>query len=369
MKICIIGAGPAGSFAAYNLADNHDVEIFEKKSQIGLPIQCSGLVTNSIKKIDKIFQTKEFRKTIQNKINKVNLLSKNEKCGIILKEKDYVLDREKFDKWLSNLAKKRGAKIHLNTEFIKFKREKKDLFLFIKGKDGIKKIKTDILIGADGTFSKVSEQLKNKPDFIQCIQGDIRLNSEKSKMSIFFSEKYKGLFAWIIPKNSKIVEVGLGCKYNAGKKFREFLKYQRIKGKITKYTGGSISLYNPKQKISDKNIFLIGEAASFVKASTFGGIIPGLKSAKILAYCIKRNKSYENELRKFKKEMFIHSISRKVLNKFDDSDYNCLLKLCQNKNLKRILSKYSRDEFSEKMFALKTILAEPKLIKFLFKLR
>ncbi|MBU2633765.1 MAG: NAD(P)/FAD-dependent oxidoreductase [Nanoarchaeota archaeon] len=369
MKISIIGAGPAGSFAAYNLADKYDVEIFEKKSEIGLPIQCSGLVTETIKSIDKIFRSKDFERLVENKIKKVGLFSKNEKCEITLKEPDYVLKRDKFDKWLVNLAKKKGAKINLNHEFIKYERKKDGLWIFVKHKNKIKKIKTDILIGADGPFSKVSNQLGNSREFIQCIQADIKYKGDKGKMDIFFSEKYKELFAWIVPKTPEVAEIGLGCKYNTAKKFREFLKQQKIRSKILKYTGGCISLYNHKQKNSDKNVFLVGEATSFVKASTLGGIISSLKSSKILANTIKNNKNYEKMLWKLKKEMLMHYMARKILNKFNDSDYDYLLTICKNNRLKKIFSEHSRDEYSKKVFALKALLIQPKLTKFLLKLK
>src|SRR3989344_4457898 len=123
MKISIIGAGPAGSFAAYLLAEKFNVEIFENHSEVGLPVQCSGLVTESIRKIDDIFSSQGFDDVINNKISKVRLFSKNEQIDFTLKNPDLVLKREKFDKWLASLAEKRGAKINLNSRFLKVVRE------------------------------------------------------------------------------------------------------------------------------------------------------------------------------------------------------------------------------------------------------
>ena len=79
MKVCIIGAGPAGSFAAYNLAKTgqFDVEIFENHGEVGKPVQCSGLVTKTISDIDPIFSCEEFTKIIGGKISKVRLFSEN----------------------------------------------------------------------------------------------------------------------------------------------------------------------------------------------------------------------------------------------------------------------------------------------------
>ena len=102
MKVCIIGAGPAGSFSAYNLARaGFDVEIFENHPEVGKPVQCSGLVTKTIRDVDPIFSGKEFEKRIEGRIKKVRLFSEKEKLELELKEPDLVLDREGFDKWIS----------------------------------------------------------------------------------------------------------------------------------------------------------------------------------------------------------------------------------------------------------------------------
>ena len=375
MKVCIIGAGPAGSFAAYNLAKTgqFDVEIFENHGEVGKPVQCSGLVTKTIKEIAPIFSGEEFTKIIGGKISKVRLFSENEKLELELKEPDLVLDRERFDKWLSALAEKEGAKLNLHSKFIKFEREwnggngRGEIIVHIERHGKIEKIKTDFLIGADGFFSKVSKGLGNEREFIPCVQANIAYKSDPERMDIFFSEKYRELFAWIVPKNAELAEVGLGCKEGTSEKFREFLKERGIHGKVSGHTGGPISLYSKKQNISDRNIFLVGEAATFVKASTLGGIIPSLHSAKALAGAIINGGNYEKELGNLKREMRIHLKIRRALDRFSDADYDALLKMMNKESVKKLLKEHSRDEYSGNSFALKLLMAQPLLTKFLFK--
>ncbi len=369
MKVCVIGAGPAGSFAAYNLAKTgqFDVEIFENHGEVGKPVQCSGLVTKTIKSIDPIFSGDDFEKVVGGRISKVRLFSEHEKLELELKEPDLVLDRERFDKWLSALAEEEGAKLNLHSKFLKFEREGEKIIAHIERKGKIEKIKTDFLIGADGFFSKVSKCLGNEHEFIPCVQANIAYKSDPETMDIFFSQEYRELFAWIVPKSPEVAEVGLGCKENAAEKFREFLKKKRIDGKVSGHTGGPISFYSKKQKISDRNIFLVGEAATFVKASTLGGIIPSLQSAKSLAEAIIGNKGYDKELESLKKEMRIHLRIRKTLAKFSDSDYDSLLKMMNKEGVKKLLREHSRDEYSSNSFAFKLLIAQPLLTKFLFK--
>lgn len=367
MRICIIGGGPTGSFLAYRLAKDFQVDIFDSGPEIGKPVQCSGLVTQTIRKIDRIFQSKDFERTIENKIKKVRLFSKNEKCEISLKEPDLVLNRERFDKWLSTSAQKNGAKLHLNSKFLRFERKNGQIIAYIKQKEGIKKIKTDILIGADGFFSQVSKNLNNSKEFIPCVQADMTYKGMPETMNIFFSAKYKGLFAWIVPKNAKVAEIGLGCKNNPSEKFKEFLHEQKINGRLLRYTGGPISIYSSSLTISANKVFLAGEAASFIKSSTLGGIIPSLISAKVLTNSLVNGHSYEKAIKNLKKEMQVHHLARKMLDNFSDLDYDFFLKACNTPKIKALLASYSRDEYSRKSFILKLFMAQPLLAKFLIK--
>jgi len=367
MKVCIIGGGPTGSFMAYKLARHFDVEVFEDHPEIGRPVQCSGLVTKAIRKIDNIFNSEEFEGLINNRISEVRLFSDKEKYELTLKDPDIVLKRDQFDKWLGKLAEQEGAKFNFNSKFTKFDKENGSLSLHIKKKGEIQKIKADILIGADGYFSRVSECLGNKRNFVPCVQANINYKSNPDVMDIYFSSKYKELFAWVVPKDKNVSEIGLGCKEKPVEKFREFLKERNIKGKITGYTGGPISLYSPKFKNSEGNVYLAGEAAGFVKGSTLGGIIPSLNSVKSLANSLINGKDYGKETKKLRKEMMLHYITRKFLDKFSDQDYDYMLKLCNTEKVKALLSEHSRDEYSTNSFRIKMLMAQPRFTKFLLK--
>ncbi len=372
MKVSIIGAGPTGSFSAYLLAKaGFDVTIYENHSEIGVPVQCSGLVTKTIRNIDEVFHSNEFEKVIANKINLVRLFSPNDSCEISLKSADLILHRARLDKWLASLAENAGAKIELNSKFLKFEKENGKIIAHIKQdkqNGSLAKVKSDILIGADGFFSAVSKQLGNKREFVNCVQANYEYASEPGIMDIFFSEKYSGLFAWIVPKNAFVAEIGLGCRENPAEKFAEFLQEHKIKSKALEHTGGPITYYSPNSKFSDSKVFLVGEAAALVKASTLGGIIPSLNSAKALASSIVdgKNGSYESELSGVMKEMKAHNFIRRLLDKFSDAEYDALLRLCNSERVKALLAEQSRDSYAEGNFKLKLLFAQPRFLKFLF---
>ena len=77
---------------------------------------------------------------------------------------------------------------------------------------------------------------------------------------------------------------------------------------------------------------MIGDAATQLKSTTGGGIIPSLKAAKTLCDCIINKKDYNKEFKKQSgRELLLHLKIRNILNKFSDNDYDKLLELMNQK--------------------------------------
>jgi len=106
---------------------------------------------------------------------------------------------------------------------------------------------------------------------------------------------------------------------------------------------------------------LIGDAATHVKATTGGGIIPSLKAAHTLSDCIVNHKDYNREFKKKSgRELLLHLKIRNILNKFSDKDYDYLLKLMSQEKVKKILKKYDRD--TPIPLVLNLLLREPRFL-------
>ncbi len=356
--ISIIGAGPAGSYLGYLLAKNNkDVSIFEEHSKIGLPVQCTGIVTSSIKDIIKLKKD-----IITNEIGKARIFSPNNRfTEIKLKNKNIIIDREKFDSYIADMALRQGAKIFLNHRFI----ENKKNVAIIKDKTNskTKKIRFDKLIGADGPLSPVakSNNLLGKRRFWHGIQARAKIKNE----NIVEFYPYFGTFAWVVPENKETVRVGLISNRYTNVLFRNFLKLKDItNNKIIDYQSGLIPVYNPKTKTAKNNIYLLGDAALQVKATTGGGIIQGLTAAKALSDSIIKNRNYEKEWRKLiAKDLWLHLKARNIMDKFSLRDWNKLIYMFNNEKTKNILENYDRDYISK--FLFKLIFTNPKLLYFL----
>jgi len=355
-KISIIGAGPTGNYLAYLLAKNSfDVSVFEEHKTVGLPVQCTGITTSYLGKLVEL--KKDF---VVNKVNKARIFSPDNKFIDVKLNNNIILDRAKFDQYLMEKAKKAGAKFFLNHRFLNYK----DNIIKVQNikSNMIKDIITDYLIGADGPLSDVAKSagLKNKRDFLIGIQARVRLNNQNIVEFYPFIEDY----AWVVPESKDIVRIGLATRKNPKKALNNFLRKRLKKYDIIDTQAGLIPIYNPKIRTQKGNVFLVGDAASMVKATTGGGIIQGLIAARALADSIVNKKNYNKEWKKtIGRDLLIHLKMRNIMNKFSTKDWDYLIELFNKEKIKKILASYDRDFPSR--FLVKLVLTEPRLLYFL----
>jgi len=354
--ISVIGGGPVGNYVAYLLAKaKQEVGVFEEHSSIGLPVQCTGLVTSSLNDVVKI--RKEF---LVNELSKVKMFAPNGKSiEVKFRKKNLVLDRMKFDRYLYNKALDKGVNFYFNHKFKGFLRKKDGFVLNFSNK---KKYFSDKLVGADGPLSSVAKNAKifGKRDFIVGLQARVSLDLEKDVIEFYLGKKG---FGWVVPESYRIARVGVVAYGNPNAYFKSFLKKRCGMVKVRDYSSGLIPLYNPKVKTEKKGVYLVGDAATQVKATTFGGIVPGLMCAEELVKSIVSGKSYQKLWKnRVGRDLFLHYLWRKKFDKFSDKKFNELVRMFGQKKLKGVIEKEDRD-FPTKFF-LKLVLKEPRLFKF-----
>lgn len=355
MKVVVVGAGPAGSMVAKELASQgHDVSVFEEHSCVGRPIACTGIVTKAL------FDFVKKDNYLINELNGVNVISpKGEKVLVPLHE--YVICREKFDTFMMKEAVNHGAQYFTNHKFIGLNEKNNIAQLEHKGKKI--EIKYDILVGADGPFSAVGRMsglTKDRKYYVgsqATVDGDF---DQRTFYTFFGSDIAPGFFAWAVPESKNKARVGVATKKFVGKYF-DVLR-QRFNGNISERQAGPIPIYDGAKNVQKNNIFLVGDAAGLIKNTTGGGIITGIWSAKVLAESILENKDYSSSLAPLRKELWIHEKLRNMLDCFSNDDYEQLVEVMKTPKIKEILKKYPR-EFPSK-FVWKLAIADPRLALF-----
>ncbi|MEK6936562.1 MAG: NAD(P)/FAD-dependent oxidoreductase [Nanoarchaeota archaeon] len=352
--ISIIGAGPAGSHLAYLLAKKgHEVNVYEDHKSIGNPVQCTGLVTDSINQIMKVPE-----KVIVNKITGFKVFSRNNSVEINFKKPNIVLDRMKFDRHVAEKAEDAGAKYFLNHRFETCKINKENVEFMANNKI----FNTDYLIGADGPFSQVakSANIYNKRKFMIGIQARVTLPVENPELiEVYIGEGY---FGWLVPEDKNIARIGTASYKNSNFFFKSLMTKRAPNVKIREYQSGVIPMFDPKQKLQNGRVFLIGDAACHTKNPSHGGIIQGLIASQFLTKAITENKNYKRLLRPLRRELRYNLFIRKVLDKLSENDLDKLVYLVKKTNVKNILETYDRDYPSQLIFKL--LINEPRLISF-----
>jgi len=354
MNIAIIGAGPIGCYCGYLLAkEGHSVDIYEEHKKIGLPIQCTGLLTADF---DEFKLPKE--SFLVNTFTQIEVNSPHQTAKI--KQKEYLVNRTKFDSFLAEMAEKAGAKIHLGHSFV---RKEGHSIIVKEGKTRKEIILTpDQVIAVDGPLSKTIKAYgfyHESRIVYQGIQAVVEGKFDAHTYQTFFGQEVcPDLFAWIVPESSTLARVGLAStSKDARKMFDHFMEQNNFA--VVEMQAGIIPLYHPQQKLNHGNCYVLGDASGFVKATTLGGLIPGLKQAQILAECINQGKNYEREVKALKKRMDLHLRIRKIMNKFSDKDWDRLVSIIKQPKMQRLLEEHTRE--NPLPIVLKALIKEPRL--------
>ena len=362
MVIAIIGSGIAGSYLAYKLSKSHnkkDIILIEEHDKIGYPKHCTGLVTKTINKIEKIPKN-----LIINELDTAILHIDD--LSIKLKVRDVLLDREKLEQHFYDLAKVKKIKKSKVKEISK--RENKYII-----SDGEKEFIADKIIGADGPNSIVKRTLfkENKLEFYSGIQAVVKGNFKSNTYEVYFDKKYSDvMFSWIVPINSKKALIGVAAQRKTKDYFNRFLTDLNIDNtKIIEKFGGTIPVFNPRNRIEKQNAYLIGDSAGQVKATTGGGIIPIMRAANLLKKSLDEDLSYETLVKKnLNKELKVHLKIHNLLKSFDERELKAFFETLNESGLFKIISKNDRDDFSK--ILLKLIVSgfkHPKIIKYYLK--
>ncbi len=353
--VIVVGGGPSGSYLSYLLAkDGFKVKLLEEHKVIGKPVQCTGVVTEAIDDVLKLDES-----VIVNKIKTVRVHFNGDYVDVNLGKGDYILDRCGFDRYLNEMARSEGAEILMSCRLnsASFKNGK------VNCDTNKGNIQDDVVVGADGPYSRVgsSFNMLNGRKYKTAIQYRVSGNFDSEIYNVYLGY---GEFGWLVPENKKYARVGIVGEDNLNFEFNRLLNNLKINKKLENQTG-MIPMFNFNIPLSLNNkVFLTGDAAGLVKASSHGGIVYGLNAAKILNKVLKEGGNYDKLIKKtIGKELSISLKIRQIMGCFKDEDYSYLMKLFKQEKVLNLMSQYNRD-FPSK-FLFKLILTEPRFLKFL----
>jgi len=373
--ICIIGGSIAGNYLCYLLANtNLKISVIEEHQQIGLPFQCAGIVSQKLAKITEI--PKEI---ILNRVNVAKIVSP---LGRYIKlsgdEHPFIIDRVGLDKYFYDKIKdKPNIAYFLGEKFKTFKYINKSSKKYVIIETSKRIIKAKMLIGCDGPLSLVGKHLDIQNKILYAIQVRVKGKFDENEAILYFNQKWKEFFGWIVPEGNKVYRIGLATLPPIKRKFIYFLKKIGVKFEQKIDQQGGIIPFGLMNKLAFNNVLLLGDAAGQVKATTGGGIVMLLTAAKLASNCIKMcfkendfsksfiKKKYEKPCQfSIGKELNTHYLIRLILERFSDKDFETFFKVIKTHHIENLISVYGDMDFPTKM--LIEIIKNPMVLKFLF---
>ncbi|HVP79573.1 MAG TPA: NAD(P)/FAD-dependent oxidoreductase [Thermodesulfobacteriota bacterium] len=364
MKVIIIGASISGLYTATLLAKQGvDVEVYDRMSVLGSPSR-TLIVTGKINEVlDSVPE-----EMVLNQVKYLELFSRSRSARLDLSYPDLIVERRRFVELFSRMAEEAGARMILGHRFEGFAQFGKKVAVTLRNLETneARQVSTDILVGADGVHSAVSQAAsRNGHPVSALVQAKVALpeDGEGDTYRVWFDTDRTNYFYWLIPESDRVGAVGLIADDVSEAKTRliEFLREKRLEA--IEFQSSIVPMHrfgNADGTLdSNRNVFAVGDAAAQVKVTTVGGVVPGLYGAKALAQAILNGRNYRKELGGLKIELHLHLLVRHVLNRFSDQDYDELIGMVDG-GLKEILQEWTRDELTQSL--LRMIWAEPRLI-------
>jgi digeranylgeranylglycerophospholipid reductase len=273
--VIIVGAGPAGSHAAYKLAlSGYSVAVFEEKSAPGLNVCCTGIVSAECfhslgLDADLIFTQARSAK----------FFSPSGRCLRLQTEKvqAYVVDRLLLDKAIASKAQSQGAQYFFSslvTDVIPG-RDTMRVETLCSGCRQVFTARSVVL--ATGFRPKLVRNLglgKIK-NFLVGAQAEVDAKNIDETEIYFGQEIAPGSFAWLVPTSTNRAYVGLLATTRAELHLQKFLDTLHGQGRIAsraveiRHKAVPLGILAPSY---GDRLLVVGDAAGQVKPTSGGGI-------------------------------------------------------------------------------------------------
>ncbi|MEM3089360.1 MAG: NAD(P)/FAD-dependent oxidoreductase [Candidatus Nitrosotenuis sp.] len=282
--IAVVGAGPAGSSAAYSAARaGLKVALIEKEQTVSQTVRTSGVTW-----IDSIHEF-GIPSDCYNPIQNYSFCSPNNEATILDREpRAAVLDVRKTYRWLAGLAQKEGAELFTNTTVIGAQRDKYGILLKAASAGEVTYFKARLVVDASGFQTVVAKSLGLVSQWKRFGAGaefEAQVeNVDRHTWWLMVGQEYSPAgYAWIFPTGEKTVRIGVGI----GKPESQVDPTERLKELIEKRKGpiarlGKITLIEfhygliPNDGLTRKtvydNLILVGDTAGQANPLVLEGI-------------------------------------------------------------------------------------------------
>lgn len=293
--VAIIGGGPAGATAAYELAKSGaSVLLLDRE---GRPKPCGGAVPPRLIEDfeippEQIVARVATARIISPKSQAVEMTidGHRRRAGT-----SYVgmVDREKFDRWLRQRAEAAGADLKRGTFEHVEERDGGGFALDYRDAQGARvSCRSRLVIGADGANSAVRRQMFSpaaRPPYVFAYHEIVRSpesgDFDKSRCDVVYDGAISpDFYGWVFP-HGPVTSVGVGSAKKGFDLKAATSELRRRSGlgdaDIVRREGAPLPLYPLKRFDNGRGVLLIGDAAGVVAPSSGEGIYYAMCSGEL----------------------------------------------------------------------------------------
>jgi geranylgeranyl diphosphate/geranylgeranyl-bacteriochlorophyllide a reductase len=290
--VVIVGAGPAGCFAAKTLSDDHKTLVIDR-NVFPRSKPCGGMLVPESMDVLKQFHPPETIFTHPKKLS-LSYLDWDNNLESSTSRGFFNVSRERFDYWVFQMMRDSPARHITETKLIDVVSKKGGVELTIK-QDAKRTIKAKYLIAADGHDSFIRQKIaKNGVTKYLAIQEAVEKNPD-NYATFIYDNSITDFYSWIIPKRSFTL-VGSAIPLGSYSRFELFKR--KLFDKLGFSTTGRVEaamILRPKGLdevcLGEGNVLIAGEAAGLISPSTGEGISYAVKSGLNAAIAINNNSS------------------------------------------------------------------------------
>ena len=328
--IAVVGAGPAGAVFVKEIAqarpDLKIVLIDGQSPDSAKP--CGGLLAPDAQKLLAKFDLVLPKSILEDpQIFAVETIDIDQKLVRYYQRHYLNMDRYSFDSWLLSLVPPCVTICKGRCNGIK---KDRDLYnVCIKHNDEEIQVCAKAIVGADGGGSVVRRTFFN-PMRVQYVAIQQWFENKGQRLpyySCIFDAKTSDSCSWTIHKGNHVIFGGAFEKHGCRQAFDA--QKERLETFLGNSFGEAVKteacLVSSPRAIKDfctgeNSVFLLGEAAGFISASSFEGLSSAMLSGKVLADAFAEGKSYEGTQRLYRKntrslrlKLRIKSVKRTLL--------------------------------------------------------
>ncbi len=362
--VLVVGAGPIGSYTAYQLAEvGLEVVLIEEDDEVGKDVICTGVIgTEAFERFNLP------QRAIISEIKSITFFSPSLEAIDYTPSSTlaYVVDRELFDKEILQAAQRKGVDVHLGEQVRRINTYKD--FVEVESwneglraahrqaqagtgrhrqRDSLETLRAKLVILATGVNYRLQRSLGLgvPPSFLKGAQTEVEVKDLRQTEIYVGRQISPGSFAWAVPLGNGWARIGVLAESKGVSHLEEFLKMRfagRIKQENPRIVQKRIACGAAKRSVKDR-ILAVGEAAGQVKTTTGGGIFYGLLCSEIAVHVLQKAFSkgdlsqrgllqYERLWRsKLGRELKMGQWARKVLRKLTDKQIDKIFRFVREK--------------------------------------